>query len=112
MTGVMTNLSAVWAHARGIIPAVAAQILTVRNSSVPASERLAAAISLATKAVLLVVFAYVVSLELSQLKSGAARAHADACNARLQFLAGGQRMSGNQTPAYMALHKQYDEECG
>ena len=46
MSGALSNLSAVLAHARGIIPAVASQILTVRNGAATSSERLTAFLSL------------------------------------------------------------------
>ena len=104
MTGVLTNLSAVWAHARGIIPAVTAQILTVRNSLAPASERLAVGSSLMVKTALLLVFAYVVSLEMIQFRLALDGSQAETCSARLNFLA-------NASPVNPELDKQFDKDC-
>jgi len=109
MTGALANLSAVWAHARGIIPTVAAQILTVRNSSVPASERLAAGISLLVKAALLLVFAYVVSLEMIQFRLATDRARAETCSARQKVLLETQTLGPNEQ--WDRANQKYMEEC-
>jgi hypothetical protein len=104
MTGVLTNLNAIWAHARGVIPAVAAQMLTVRNSSAPASERLAAGISLMVKTALPLVFACVVSPEMIQFRFALDRSWAETCSAHLNLLA-------NVSSVNPELDKQFDQDC-
>ena len=86
VSGVMGNFSAIWAHARNIIPTMAAQIMTVFNTSAATPARIAALLSVMVKAAFVCVFAYVVSLEFSQLKSSTDSARAAACNARMTQL--------------------------
>jgi hypothetical protein len=69
MSGVLNNMNAVMAHLRGVIPAIANQIVTLRDSSASASARITAGLSLTVKAALVVLFGYVVLLEFSQLRS-------------------------------------------
>jgi hypothetical protein len=84
MTGVLNNLSAVSAHARNIIPSLKADLAHLLDGEASAAERLGAAVTLAFKAAVIAVLAYVVSLEFSQLQSAARKAHAEACIARQQ----------------------------
>jgi hypothetical protein len=84
MSGVLNNMNAVLAHARGVIPAIANQIVTLRDSSASASARITAGLSLTVKAALVVLFGYVVLLEFSQLRSATERAEADALRAHVE----------------------------
>jgi hypothetical protein len=86
MTGVLNNLSAVSAHARNIIPSIKADLAHLLDGEASAAERLGAAVTLAFKAAVIAVLAYVVSLEFSQLQSAAVRARAEACSARMKAI--------------------------
>ena len=82
VSGVMGNFSAIWGHARNIIPTMAAQIVMVFDTSTGATARITALLSVMVKAAFVLIFAYVVSLEFSQLRSATDRAHVEACQAR------------------------------
>ena len=86
VSGVMGNFSAIWAHARNIIPTMAAQIMTVFSTSASASARAASLLAVMVKAAFVLVFAYVVALEFSQLRAATDRARVEACQARQQSL--------------------------
>lgn len=66
MSGVMSNLTAVLAYVRGFIPAIASQILTVRDRSATASARLTAFLALVVKAGLIFVLGYAIFQEWNQ----------------------------------------------
>jgi hypothetical protein len=92
MSGVLNNLNAVLAHARGVIPAIANQIVTLRDSSASASERITAALSLAVKAAIISVFGFAVWQEWRQhilyapdiSAAQLDRGRAEACSARVK----------------------------
>jgi hypothetical protein len=113
MSGALSNFNAVMAYARGIIPAVASQIMTVRDRSATASVRLAAFLSLLVKAALLAIFGYVVSLEFTQLRLSIDRARADACIARSQNLVNTMPNVNVREidPAWEKANKQFMEDC-
>ncbi len=107
MTGVLNNLSAVTAHARNIIPSLKADLAHLLDSEASAAERLGAAVTLAFKAAVIAVLAYVVSLEFSQLQSMVAKTKAEACSARMKMIVDAIPM--NQWPEANA---QYEKDCG
>jgi hypothetical protein len=66
MSGVLNNFNAVLAHVRGVIPAIAQQIVTLRDSSASASARITAGLSLTVKIALILVLGYAVWQEWRQ----------------------------------------------
>jgi hypothetical protein len=90
MSGVLNNMNAVMAHVRGVIPAIAKQIVTLRDSSASASTRITAGLSLTVKAALILVLGYAVwqewnqhiisAPELAKQQTRKAKAEADAVN--------------------------------
>jgi len=66
MSGVTNNMTVVLAHVRGFIPAIASQILTVRDRSASASARLAAFLSLVVKAAFIFALGYAIAQEWNQ----------------------------------------------
>jgi hypothetical protein len=66
MSGVLNNFNAVLAHVRGVIPAIAQQIVTLRDSSASTSARITAGLSLTVKAALILILGYAVWQEWRQ----------------------------------------------
>lgn len=86
MTGVGGNLAAAAGFVRNFIPSVIADMAMMLNRTAPSATRIQAAAYLATKALVVMVVAYVVMLEFSQLRSVTSKASTDACLARRQLI--------------------------
>jgi hypothetical protein len=86
VTGAMSNFSAMWTHARNIIPTAAAQIVLVFDTSAATTARISALLAVVVKVAFVLIFAYVVLLEFSQFRSSTARARVEACQARQNFI--------------------------
>jgi hypothetical protein len=92
MSGTLNNLSAVLSHVRGVIPAIARHIITVRDRSASASARLTAALSLTATAGLILVLGYAVLQEWKQhivsateiATAQVGKTRAEACTARAE----------------------------
>jgi hypothetical protein len=117
VSGAMGNFSAIWAHARNIIPTMAAQIVTVFNTSAGAAARISALLSVMVKAAFVCVFAYVVALEFSQLRSATDRAHAEACQARITQMVGARplvdssQLTESQRRHFEEQDRQWARDC-
>jgi hypothetical protein len=86
MTGVLNTLHAASTHARNIIPSIKADLTQMLDRRATAAARIGAAVTLALKAAVIGVVAYVASLELSQLQSAARKEYAEACSARIKAM--------------------------
>ena len=78
MTGVASNLAAAGSYAKNFIPGLAANAATIFDTTASGVARSSAALSFAFKIIVVAVVAYVLYLELSQLRSTTERAAADA----------------------------------
>jgi hypothetical protein len=78
MSGVLNNVGAVLAHARGVIPALQTEMAIAGNSAVPASRRFKGFTALALMAAVVALLAYGVSLELNILQNQSKQTAADA----------------------------------
>lgn len=118
MSGVLNNLNAVLAYARGVIPAIANQIVTLRDSSASASARITAGLSLTVKVALISVLGYAVWQEWGQhilssptiAQYQAIKSKMDACLAATETA--GKTMSGASSQhARDAVQAQIDAIC-
>jgi hypothetical protein len=86
VTGVLNNLGGIAAHAKNILPSLKADLLHLIDGEATGRARIGAAVSLALKAMVIAVLAYVVSLEFIQFKAATERARAEACSARAKAI--------------------------
>ena len=106
LTGVLSNLTAVMGHVRNFLPSLKADFVRMLNPRSSFGARIEAATTVALKASMVAVLAYIVSLECAQLKAGVDRARAEACIARqknaINFSTMNELLSG---------HADLDREC-
>ncbi len=108
LSGVLSNLTAVMAHARNFVPSLLADLAHILNRRLPPLLRLEAAFTLVAKCVVIAVLAYIVSLEFTQLKALSDKAKAEACIERqknaINFSTMNELLSGQAT-------RDLDKEC-
>lgn len=99
LTGVLSNLTAVIAHARNFVPSLVTDLARMLNRRVSPLARIEAALTLVAKCAVIAVLAYVVSIEFTQLKAMSDKAKAEACIERqknaINFSTMSELMSGN-----------------
>lgn len=113
MTGVASNLAAAAGYVRNFIPGIVADTKTLGNSTATAMTRSQAAGYLVLKAAVVIVIAYVVWQEFSQLQSMTARATAEACIARQKLLVDTMPMneSSSQYKQWQSHYAEFHHDC-
>ena len=120
MTGVASNLAAAATYVRNFFPGMVADFVTMRNPAATSQARGQATVYLVFKAVVIVVIAYVVLQEFSQLQSMTSRSSAEACIARQKVvmdnlpgisLGGVQDTTSPQYMRWRRLREEYNRDC-
>jgi hypothetical protein len=102
LSGVASNLAAGATYARNFIPGMFANLATIRDPAATAEARGQATAALVVKAVAILVIAYVVLQEFSQLQSMTSRSSAEACAARQKVIVDTMPFNDTHSPYYKA----------
>ena len=109
MTGVASNLAAGATYAKNFVPGMMADLGTVRDPKAAPDARSKATFLLAVKVIVVLVIAYVVLQEFSQLRSMTARSSAEACTARQKVLIDNMPMGSQSSPQYRQWERRWQE---